>query len=282
MFSFHGTCGQELLIFERLRTQSCKRSATIHRFSRFYSKMTIFTSSSARRTTWIFLAIAALVALLTTAVLTMRKTAPSDRRQTTSGEAAVDRTVEDVAVEEAAAAAQIAASLSRNGRELLSALYINFDLATREAGPRKSRMTAMPEDNSAGIACNPASLDRHTAALHIVLPANFAARNTALAALTPDGNLRIVYIAYGPDFESIDLLIPSRSIDWERARTRRDFVVEVDKFEALRPNQDAPERLFRQAGIYQFALINATNRENLATNGGIFQIMAGCVVHYQP
>lgn len=241
--------------------------------------MTISTSSSTRQSTPSFRVAAAVVLAvsLAAAVLLAWKTSPADSGRSVAREA---KSHHAVVVE--AAAAEIVKTLGKSGKELLSALYIDFDLATRGAEPGKSRMTALPQDNAAGITCSPAVLSRHTANLRMILPASFAARKSALAVLTPDGNLRIVYIPYGPDTESVELVIPSRSIDWEQARSRRDFVVDVERFEALRPDKNIPEPLFRQVGIYQFALIKGIDRDLLEVIGRPFQIIAGCVVRYQP
>ena len=149
------------------------------------------------------------------------------------------------------------------------------------ANPQQSKMTIKPKGNAAGIACDPATLAGNTARFRMVLPRSFADRNTALTALAPDGRLWIVYLSYGPDTDPEDLIIPSRSIDWERARTRNDFVVNVSAFEALRYNESVPELLFKQAGVYQFALINEVDRE-LLDDGTPFRVIAGCVVHWSP
>lgn len=164
---------------------------------------------------------------------------------------------------------------------LRSVLQANFDLASRGGHPRKSRMKNIPRNNSAGLLCSPATLDRNRSAFHIVLPAAPTDRKGILAALAPDGSLRIIYISYGLDTDPEDLIIPSRSIDWERVRTRNQFVVEAREFEALRPGENRPEPLFRQSGIYQFALLNG-DRELLKINRAPFWVVAGCVVRWQP
>ena len=100
--------------------------------------------------------------------------------------------------------------------------------------------------------------------------------------MTPDGSLRIIYISYGIDTDPEDLIIPSRAIDWESVRSRNDFAIDVNKFDALRQGKNAPELLFQQAGVYQFALLNGIDRELLAMNGAAFWVIAGCAVQWQP
>lgn len=219
----------------------------------------------------------ALAVLLTAATVLTWIAASADHAQP-----AAEETEGAAAIEDAAAAARVAATLDRSGKDLLSTLHVNFDLATRGADPRKSRMMDLPRDNSAGLVCNPADLDPDTSTFRIVLPAAPADRKGVLAALTPDGSLRIIYISYGIDTDPEDLIIPSRSIDWERVRTRNDFVADAGEFEALHPDKDRPEPLFRQAGVYQFALVNGIDRELLEVNGAAFWVKAGCVVRWQP
>lgn len=176
--------------------------------------------------------------------------------------------------------AQLAASQKQNRQSLRSALQANFDLATRGMKPGPSNTLMIPRDNSAGLVCNPATLDRKST-FRLVLPAVPADRKGVLAVLTPDGSLLTIYTSYSIDTDPEDLIIPSRSIDWELVRVRNDFVVDVKTFDALREDKEASELLFKEPGIYQFALLNG-DRELLENDGAALWVVAGCVVRYQP
>lgn len=178
------------------------------------------------------------------------------------------------------ASAHMTAGEKKNRQSLRSALQANFDLATQGKKPGPSGNLTMPHDNSAGLICSPATLDRRST-FRLVLPVVPVDRKGVLAALTPDGSLLTIYTSYSIDTDPEDLIIPSRSIDWESARVRNDFVVDVKTFDALRESKDASEPLFQQPGIYQFALLNG-DRELLENDGAALWVVAGCVVHYQP
>jgi hypothetical protein len=176
---------------------------------------------------------------------------------------------------------QIAVGQTQNRNSLHSTLQTNFDLATQGMSAGRNSIVAMPRDNSAGLICSPAILDRRSI-FRMILPAHAPDRKGVLAALTPDGSLRIIYESYGIDTDPEDLIIPSRAIDWQSVRSRNDFAIDVNKFDALRPDKVVPELLFQQPGIYQFALLNGSDRGLLAINEAAFWVIAGCVVRYQP
>ena len=165
---------------------------------------------------------------------------------------------------------------------LLAELQRNFDLATRGASDVQTQMIAVPRQNSAGIECNPARISRAASNFRIVLPNRAAERKGAFAVIVPDGSLRIVYFAYGGDVGTEDIIIPSKIIDWESARTRNIFDVDAKQFDSLRPGKEVPEHLFGNAGIYQFAVVNAVDRSLLAVNKTAFRVVAGCVVEWHP
>ncbi|QGN55558.1 hypothetical protein [Novosphingobium sp. Gsoil 351] len=74
------------------------------------------------------------------------------------------------------------------------------------------------------------------------------------------------------------IIVPSKTIDWDMARTRNVFDVDTKQFDPLRPEKIVPERLFHKAGIYQFAVVNAVDRSLLAVDKTAFEVKAGCVV----
>ncbi|MBW8754445.1 MAG: hypothetical protein JF595_09880 [Sphingomonadales bacterium] len=171
---------------------------------------------------------------------------------------------------------------AHNRKSLHSVLQANFDVATQGMKPGPSGIVSVPDDNSAGLICSPATLDRKSS-FHLVLPAEPTARKGVLAALTPDGSLRIIYESYGFDNnDTEDLVVPSKAIDWESVRSRNEFTIDVNKFDAFREDKYVSEPLFQQPGIYQFALLNSTDRLLLDANGAALWVIAGCVVRYQP
>jgi hypothetical protein len=184
--------------------------------------------------------------------------------------------------------ASVIAKPVQHNAVLLVKLQANFDVATqgdetaRGVPKVKSRMIEMPSDNSAGIGCRPANLSRNVSKLNIELPRSQSERNGVFAVIVPDGSLRIIYEAYGDDIESIDLIIPSKTIDWESARDRSSFQVDVRKFNALLPVDVKPSPLFHDAGIYQFALMNFIQRDYPPADNTPFKVKAGCVIHWQP
>ena len=143
-------------------------------------------------------------------------------------------------------------------------------------------MADMPSNNFAGIGCHPANLTKYAINIRVTLPQDISAREGVLAVIVPDGSLRIIYESYPDDVESIDLLIPSKSIDWMNVRNRRDFVIDARAFDALLPIEDRPSLLFRQAGTYQFALISHLRRSIDLNDDRPVEFKAGCVVHWSP
>ena len=165
---------------------------------------------------------------------------------------------------------------------LLADLQRNFDWATRGASGAKTSMVALPHDNFSGIGCRPARLSPTASNFRIVLPSRYVDRKGTFAVIVPDGSLRIVYFAYSGEVSTEEIIIPSKTIDWEIARTRNVFDVDARQFDALRPEENVSERLFREAGVYQFAVVNAVDRSLLAVNKTPFKVKAGCVVEWNP
>ncbi|MGE3693292.1 MAG: hypothetical protein AB7F98_18095 [Novosphingobium sp.] len=176
----------------------------------------------------------------------------------------------------------LAAIYARRPATLLETLQANFDRAARGERAASSRMIEMPRNPSAGLVCYPAQLDGSASRFEVILPQHIADRFGTLAVIAPNGKLRYVYISYGIDTDPEDLIIPSSSIDWERARVRHIFDVDAKLFDALVPDASAPELLFRETGVYQFALLNTNDRSLLEFNRPPFRVKAGCVVHWQP
>lgn len=165
---------------------------------------------------------------------------------------------------------------------LLEALQQNFRLAMSGVLVPKGPMSIPPRENSAGIECEPAVLHGKSTNLQITLPYRSSQRPAVLAAIAPDGSLRIVYKSYAPDTDVDSIIIPSRTIDWESIKSKRVFRVNVRSFEALVPDADAPSKLFHQAGIYQLGLLDGFPYSIPARNERPFNVIAGCVVHWRP
>lgn len=165
---------------------------------------------------------------------------------------------------------------------LLATLQNNFDLAIRGAPKAHSRLAEMPVNRSAGIVCSPARINRNSPFLRIVLPPHNENRDGVLAAIVPDGSLRIIYVAYGSDVETVDIIIPSNAIDWESARKFNTFDVDARSFDALVPGAGEPSPLFQEAGVYQLALMDSFPYEIPTRGEGPYTIRTGCVLHWNP
>ncbi len=164
---------------------------------------------------------------------------------------------------------------------LLSTLQKNFDQATRGGPAFQNRMAKMPDNTSAGLICSPARLSKDSPNFRVVLPPRSEDRKGALAVIVPDGSMRIIYTSYGVDTDAEDLIIPSKAIAWESARHRNSFDVNALSFDALVPNESKPKPLFREKGIYQFALMNSIARDLLDFDKHPFWVIGGCVIHWQ-
>lgn len=165
---------------------------------------------------------------------------------------------------------------------LLAQLQTHFDLATQDVDPKWSRMETMPHAHSAGMDCAPARLTAKSTTFQIILPKHQTNRKGVLAVIDPDGDLKILYISYSIDTDPEDLIIPSRAIDWEMARSRNDFTVDARSLDALMVGAERSTRLFLQPGIYQFGLLNSIDRELLKISGDKLRVKAGCVIDWQP
>ncbi len=171
--------------------------------------------------------------------------------------------------------------LTRHNNTLLATLQANVNRALQAAPRSESRMTEMPRENSAGLLCSPARLDHKRSILRVDLPPRLDDRKGALVVLDPDGNLQIVYISYGIDTDPEDLIIPSKAIDWESARTRNSFIVDARSFDALSNRGQSPKPLFRKRGVYQLMLMNGFPTEIPTRDKRPFWVIGGCVIYWQ-
>jgi hypothetical protein len=180
------------------------------------------------------------------------------------------------------------AAVASNGADdlgssaLLEALQRNFQLAMSGTPTSESRKSISARGNSAGIDCKPAILQGESQSLQITLPLRSAQRPAVLAAIAPDGTLRIIYKSYVPDTDIDSIIIPSKNIDWESAKIKRVFQVVIKKFEALVPGAEAPSPLFRQAGVYQLVLLDGFPYSIPDHGERPFRVIAGCVILWQP
>jgi hypothetical protein len=182
----------------------------------------------------------------------------------------------------AAGPAVLASQTDRKSSMLLATMQKNFDQATRGGSVSQNRMTKMPSETAAGLICTPSRLSKNAPSFRIVLPPRSEDREGALAVIAPNGSMRLIYTSYGIDTDPEDLVIPSKSIDWERARDRNSFDVSALSFDALIPDESKSKRLFREKGVYQFALLNSVARDLLELEKRPFWVIGGCVVHWQP
>jgi hypothetical protein len=173
-------------------------------------------------------------------------------------------------------------SQATSSTELLATLQKNFNQAIQGSSKDQVDMVEMPARNSAGIVCGPAVINGKRPSFRIVLPSRLEDRDAVLAAIVPDGSLRIIYIAYGRDVEKVDIIIPSNAIDWESAQKFTTFDVDARSFDALVPDANASSRLFEGAGVYQLALMSGFPNEIPSKGETPFRVTAGCVVHWSP
>lgn len=139
----------------------------------------------------------------------------------------------------------------------------------------------IPPIGSTGLMCSPGTLS-HASTFRMVLPPLPADRWGVLAVLRPDGGFRIIYVSHGADTDIDDLNIPYSSINWKSVQRSNKISVNVSDFEVIDPNSEDSVHLFREPGIYQFALLNSTDRDLLDAKGAAFWVFGGCAVRYQP
>jgi hypothetical protein len=165
---------------------------------------------------------------------------------------------------------------------LLAVLQTNFERATRWGPASQRRLTRMPESGNAGLVCTPGHLDRNKPIFRLILPQRVEEREGTLAIIVPDGSLRFVYVSDVGDAIQRDLISQSNTIEWDSAKRSDTFSVDTRSFQAMESEEGTPKPVFREAGIYQIALVNSLDGELLAANRTPFQLLAGCVVHWQP
>ena len=226
-----------------------------------------------RRAGWLFVAVLGLAAC-GDAATAKRETVPAQ-----------DKTAEPpppVAAPAPPPTARMAGAAQAADAGLLSRLQANFDRATRGERGASVALSAMPDPAGAGMTCTQTQLSPARPDLTIDLPADAAARRNVFAVITPERGLQVIYEPYGDDVEASDLVIPDAGLSWERARTTSHFAVRTDALDAVRPGGDQPFGVFLEAGIYQFALINGTDRALLDANRTPFRVVAGCAVAWTP
>lgn len=164
----------------------------------------------------------------------------------------------------------------------LSALY-TADLKQAIAGAKKVPFSA--SGAMGGMTCSPARIDGTDAGsrvLTLTLPPEAAARRHVLAVVTPERGLLEIYSPYADESESEDIVVPSRTISWSKARTQNVFATNTDALDGLRPGRDTPEILFLEAGRYRFALVNSIDPGLLKANGTPLEVTAACSFDWTP
>jgi hypothetical protein len=96
-----------------------------------------------------------------------------------------------------------------------------------------------------------------------MLPKSTDVRRHVRAVVTPKRGLLEIYSPYGDETESEDLVLPSMTITWAKARTERRFSTSSDALSGLRRGSDTPEALFIELGRYRFVLVNGIDVELL-------------------
>jgi hypothetical protein len=164
----------------------------------------------------------------------------------------------------------------------LSALY-TADLTRAVAGEKKVAFAA--KGAVGGMACAPAAISGRTAAsraLTLTLPQDAEARAHVLAVVTPERGLLEIYSPDHGSAEAEDLIVPSDTISWSKARTQHRFATTAEALDGLRPGSDTPETLFLEAGRYRFALVNGIDAELLRANGSAVKVEAACSFDWTP
>lgn len=182
----------------------------------------------------------------------------------------------------ATAPARVAPAPAPAPKRDLAALY-TADLKQAVAGAKK--VPSQASGDLGGMTCSPsriAGTDAASRALTLTLPPEAAARRHVLAVVTPERGLLEIYSPYGDESESEDIVVPSRTISWSKARTQNVFATDTDALDGLRPGRDTPEVLFLEAGRYRFALVNSIDPGLLKSNGTPLKVFAACSFDWTP
>lgn len=166
--------------------------------------------------------------------------------------------------------------------ESLDALY-TADLARAMAGVKK--VPFRTKGDFGGMTCSPGTISGTSAAsraLTLTLPRNAAARAHVLAVVTPERGLLEIYSPDDSAAEAEDIIVPSQTISWFKARTHHSFATSADELDGLRPGRDTPEPLFLEAGRYRFALVNGIDGALLRANGANVKVKAACSFNWTP
>jgi hypothetical protein len=234
--------------------------------------MTTFTSSIASRT----------FAPLLLPVLLVAGCGPAGNGRAENASATAPDGVADRPATATAPATPVAVAGTPGGKQDLTAVY-TADLAQAVAGARKIPFRA--KGDIGGMTCSPATIsgkDAASRALTLTLPENAETRAHVLAVVTPERGLLEIYSPYDGAAEADDLVIPSQTIAWAKARTRNVFTTNTDQLDGLRPGRDAPEPLFLEAGRYRFALVSGIDAALLKANGAQVEVMAACSFDWTP
>jgi hypothetical protein len=134
-----------------------------------------------------------------------------------------------------------------------------------------------------GMACTP-RLSSAQPKLVIDLPSPAAQRRHVFAVISPDGRLYEIYTPYSDDVETADIIIPSETISWQKARSRSRFTLSASELTALSPGKQTPERVFTAKGRYKFALVNSIQKDLIAVSDtpGRITVHAGCIIDWTP
>lgn len=141
----------------------------------------------------------------------------------------------------------------------------------------------MLQSRGYGMACTP-RLSSAAPKLVITLPASPALRRHVFAVISPDGRLHEIYTPYSDEVETADIIIPSETISWQKARSRSRFTLSASELTALSPGKQTPERVFTAKGSYKFALVSAIQRDLIAVSDtpGRITVHAGCIIDWTP
>jgi hypothetical protein len=162
---------------------------------------------------------------------------------------------------------------------ILSASFEKAVLGRDRASATENRM---PSVTGVGMTCSPARLTPAKSELTITLPQAAAARQHAFAVITPAGQLYEIYSPYANDVEQADIIIPSATISWRKARTRNVFTFAAADLMASGLGKTVPTQVFQEPGIYKFALVSSIQRDLIAVSDtpGQVTVFAGCLIDW--
>ena len=175
--------------------------------------------------------------------------------------------------------ASAATGRATSAQAILSASFEKAVLGNEGAAANEKHL---PRITNFGMTCTPSRIASGKAKLTITLPQALSARRHVFAVITPAGQLYELYSPYPDDVEAGDIIIPSETISWQKARTRAVFSFAAADLMASAPKQNVPTQVFQEAGLYKFAVVSSIQKELIAVSDtpGQVKIFAGCLIDW--